>query len=156
MNYKLTAGILLIVLIGCNEKKVDTKAEGQKLMQVSRDWSNSASTDNIEKTMSYWADDAIFMSNGQPALHGKKEIRGMVEGSGKIPGFKISWEPMSVNVSASGDMAYMIEKNQVTVNDSLGNPIVRHGKAVTIWKKDANGSWKNIVEVSIDDPVSKQ
>jgi ketosteroid isomerase-like protein len=155
MIYKLIAGLFLIILFGCKEKKIDTRLEGEKLMQLSRDWSKSASTDDIEKTMSYWADDAIFMANGEPILNGKKEIRGMVEGSAKIPGFKISWEPISVNVSESGDMAYMIEQNQVTVNDSLGKPIVRHGKGVTIWKKDANGSWKNIVEVSIEDPVLK-
>ena len=78
----------------------------------------------------------------------------MVERSGKIPGFKISWEPVSVSVSSSGDMAYMIEQNQVTVNDSLGRPVTKYGKAVTIWKKDADGSWKNVVEVGIDD-ISK-
>ncbi len=28
-------------------------------------------------------------------------------------------------------------------------------KAVIIWKKDASGSWKNVVEVGVDDPVEK-
>ena len=145
--------MILTILLSCN-KKSDSKAEGEKLMQVSRDWSKSASTDDIEKTMSYWADSAIFLSAGQPTLNGKNEIRGMVERSGKVPGFKISWEPVSVSISESGDMAYMIEKNQVTVNDSLGRPVTKYGKGVTIWKKDAEGSWKNVVEVSIDD-ISK-
>ena len=143
--------MFLTILLGCNEKKIDRKAEGEKLMQVSREWSKSASTDNIEKTMSYWADSAIFLSAGQPILNGKNEIREMVERSGKIPGFKISWEPISVSISQSGDMAYMIEQNQVTVNDSLGNPVTKYGKGVTIWKKDANGSWKNVVEIGVDD-----
>ena len=49
-------------LISCGEHKVDTKTEGERLMQISRDWSKSAATDSIEKTLSYWADDAVLMS----------------------------------------------------------------------------------------------
>jgi ketosteroid isomerase-like protein len=156
MQSKIIVAVLLIVFIGCSEQKVDTKREGEKLMQLSREWSKSASTDSLEKTISYWADDAVFMSSGQPTLNGKKEIRGMVERSAKIPGFNISWEPLSVSVSESGDMAYMIEQNQITMNDSLGRPIVKYGKGVTIWKKDDKGAWKNVVEVAIEDPTQKQ
>ncbi len=144
--------LLLLVLLGCNEQKADTKTEGEKLMQISREWSRSASTDSVEKTLSYWADDAIVMSPGQPQLKGKKAIREMVEGSFKIPGFKISWEPISVSIAKSGDMAYMIEKNQITMNDSLGNPITENNKSVTVWRKDPDGSWKNVVDMWNADP----
>ena len=93
------------------------------------------------------------MSPGEPALKGKQAIRGMIEGTSKIPGFKISWEPLSVVVSKSGDMAYMIEQNQITVNDSLGNPITQYNKAVTIWRKEADGSWKNVVDMWNAEPA---
>ena len=115
-------------------------------MQLSRDWSKLAATDSVERILSYWADDAIFMSPGQPSLVGKQAIRQMVEGSMKVPGFQISWEPISVSVSESGDMAYLIEKSQITVNDSLGNPKTEYNKAITIWKK-VDGDWKNVVEM---------
>lgn len=156
MIHKLFTLLILVVLFGCKEKDIDTKAEGEKLMQISREWSKSAATDNIEKTLSYWADDAVMMSSGQPTLKGKKAIREMVEGSSKIPGFQISWEPLSVSVSKSGDMAYMIEKNQITMNDSLGKPGTKYGTGVTIWRKEADGSWKNIVEVMNEAPHPKK
>ena len=152
----MTVLIIFIVLTGCNEHKIDTKAEGDTLMQISREWSRSAATGNVEKTLGYWADDAVIMSPGQPLLKGKKAIRDMIESTSKIPGFKISWEPLSVSVSESGDLAYMIEKNQITVNDSLGNPINEFNKVVTIWRKEADGSWKNIVDMWNDDPSQKK
>ena len=145
---KITTLLLtLIALGGCKEHNVDTKAEGEKLMQISREWSKSAATDSVEKTLSYWADDAVIMSPGQSPIKGKDAIRAMVVSTSKIPGFKISWEPLSVSVSKSGDMAYMIEQNQSTANDSLGNPITEFNKGVTIWRKEADGSWKNIVDM---------
>ena len=153
MGKYLIPVITSIFLAGCNENNIDIKTEGEKLMQLSRDWSKSAATDSIEKTLSYWAEDAIVMSPGEPALKGKQAIRGMIEGTSKIPGFKISWEPLSVVVSKSGDMAYMIEQNQITVNDSLGNPITQYNKAVTIWRKEADGSWKNVVDMWNAEPA---
>ncbi|SDB51322.1 Ketosteroid isomerase homolog [Flavobacteriaceae bacterium MAR_2010_188] len=144
--------IAFTILISCSQEKVDTEKEGQKLMELSREWSKSAATDDIDKTVSYWSDDAIFISSGQPTLNGKQNIRQMVEGMSKVPGFTISWEPISVSVSESGHMAYMIEKNTMTINDSIGNPITTTSRAVTIWKKNKNGEWKNVVEIGTDDP----
>jgi ketosteroid isomerase-like protein len=152
----IIASLIFTVLTSCGNYKVDTKIEGERLMQISREWSKLAATDSIEKTLSYWADDAVIMSPGQPPLKGKNAIRQMVEGTSKIPGFKISWEPLSVFVSKSGDMAYLIEQNQITVNDSLGHPLTEFNKSVTIWRKEVDGSWKNIVDMWNADPSQKK
>ncbi len=146
----------MTTLRACNESKIDTKAEGEKLMQTSRDWSKSAATDSIEKTLSYWADDAIVMLPGQTAIKGKNAIREMVEGTSKIPGFKISWEPVSASVSKSGDMGYLTEKTKVTFNDSTGKPIAEFNKSVTVWRKEVDGSWKNIVDIWNADPTQNK
>lgn len=149
--------LLFTVLASCADtKEVDTKAEEERLMQISREWSTSAATDSIEKTLSYWADDAVIMSPGQPPIKGKKAIREMIEGTSKIPGFKISWEPLSAFVSKSGDLDYLIEQNQITMNDSLGSPATEFNKSVTIWRKDADGIWKNIVDMWNADPSQKK
>ena len=147
---------MLFVFIGCNEHNIDTKVEGEKLMQISRDWSKLAGTDSVEKMLSYYADDAVMMPPRQPPLKGKKAIREMVEGASKIPGFKISWQPLSVSISKSGDMAYMIEQNQITMNDSLGKPITEFNKTVTVWRKEIGGSWKNIIDMWNADPSQKK
>ena len=145
---------LLIVLttVGCSQTKVDKKAEGDKVMQVSREWSQTIATKDVDKIVSYWADDAFLMQEGQPPLQGKQAIRQMVEESFKIPGFSISWQPESVEVSDNGDMAYMIENAQVSFTDSTGKAITIYNKAVSIWRKQADGSWKNAVDISTADP----
>lgn len=65
-----------------------------------------------------------------------------------MPGFKISWEPESVEVSDSGDMAYLIENSSVSFTDSTGKTVVQNNKAVSIWRKKSDGSWKNGVDIS--------
>ena len=134
-------------LWGCDDEPVDRRAEGEKLMQVSRAWSDVVATGNLEAVMAGWADDAIMMPPGLPAIEGKAAIRNYVEGATQAPGFTISWEPISAHVSDNGDMAYLIERNAISFNDETGNPVTTYGKVVTVWRKDPGGEWKNVVDM---------
>ncbi len=138
--------LIVIGILSC-KNQIDTKAEGEKLMQISRDWSQAAASGDVEKTLDYWSDDAIMMLPNQPNLKGKESLRGMLKASYKMPGFRISWEPQFVEVSKDGTMAYMIEKTQSSINDTLGLPHPETHTAVTVWRKETGGKWKNILEV---------
>lgn len=145
---KITAVLFVSAILSCNSQEIDTKAEGEKIMQLSKEWSQAASAADADKTLGYWADDAILFSPGQPPLNGKKEIKKMIEQSFGIPGFKISWQPLSVQVSASGDMAYLLEDSELSFTDSTGNTVTEKSKAVSIWRKQSDGAWKNVVDIS--------
>ena len=129
--------------------------QGAVVMQASRDWSKAAAGGDMEKILSYWSDDAIVMQADQPAYVGKQAIRGMVESSMKIPKFSISWEPERAWVSPSGDVAYLIEHNRVSFADASGKTQTQFGKGVTIWKKDAAGDWKCVVDTFNANPTEK-
>jgi ketosteroid isomerase-like protein len=123
-----------------------TQADVEALMQTSRDWAKAAASGDVDRIVSYWADDAIVLEPGQRALIGKPAIRQMVEGSMKIPKFSITWGPESAVVSKGGDTGYIIEHNRVTFADSTGKVQTQFGKVVTIWRKDASGAWKCVVD----------
>lgn len=142
-------------LTSCRAPAVDLEAEGRALMQISRDWSSRVATGNVDSIMAGWADDAVMMAPGLPALEGKAAIRSYVEAGMQVPGFSIKWEPLSVYVARSGDLAYMIERNESTVNDSAGRPVTTYGKVVTVWRKDATGAWKNVVDAWNEVPPPK-
>ena len=146
---------VFMAFISCNQKEIDTKSEGEKLMQTSREWSQAAAKRDVNKILNYWTDDAVVMSAGEPVLKGKEGIRQMVEGSFKNPGFQISWEPESAEISNSGDLGYLLENTKMTMPDSVGNATVQNFKAVTIWKKAADGSWKCVVDVLSHEALPK-
>lgn len=143
--------VLLLLALGSCQEKTDLKAEGEKVMQVSREWSQAAASGDMQKVLSYWADDAVVIMAGQPAYKGKEQIAKMLEETSKIPGFKIGWEPQSVQISDKGDMAYLVEDMQMSFSDSTGQIITQRNRAVTIWRKQADGSWKNVVDISTPD-----
>jgi uncharacterized protein (TIGR02246 family) len=122
-------------------------------METSREWSRVASTGNVDAMLGFWAEDAVIMVPGEPSLRGKQAIRAYLERSARIPGFRISWEPLEAKVAASGDMGYLIERTQVTMNDPEGRPVTQRMKALTIWRKQPDGSWKNVVDITNPEPA---
>ena len=158
-------GGLVLTLLGCKmeseksatatESSTSRGSSESALMQTSRNWAKAAASGNADSALSYWSDDAVVLQPDQPALVGKSEIRKMVEGSMKDPKFSITWEPERAMISESGDMGYMIEHNRMTFSDSTGKARTVFGKAVTIWKKDASGEWKCVVDTWNMNPTEK-
>ena len=158
----LAVGFLLLGAAGCNfdSAKSSTASasstpsgrEADVLMQTSRDWAKAAASGDLERILSYWADDAIVLEPDQHAHIGKAAIRQMVEGSMKIPKFSITWGPESAVISTGGDMGYLIEHNRITFADSTGKVLTQFGKGVSIWRKDASGAWKCVVDIWNSNP----
>jgi uncharacterized protein (TIGR02246 family) len=143
-----------LLLSGCaaGSPAIDVEEEAAELMRISREWSDVAATGDIEAILAGWAEDAVMMAPGQPPIRGKAAIREYVETTGSIPGATIRWEPLEAHVSTSGDMAYLIERNQITWQDSTGARVTESNKAVTVWRKQADGSWKNVIDMWNADP----
>jgi len=153
---------LLFCIIGCkveSDKAASTSdgnaAAEAALMQRSRDWAKAAATGNVDSAVAYWSDDAVVLEPDQPAYDGKAAIRRMVEASMKIPKFSITWEPERASISPSGDVGYLIEHNRVTMADSTGKVHTQYGRGVSIWKKDANGVWRCVVDIYNNGPTEK-
>ena len=137
-----------ITVLGCNSN--NKSQEQQNLIRTSKQWSDAASNRDVDKTLSYWADDAVVMAAGQPVLTGKAEIKKMIEANFNNPSFRISWSPKTADIE--GNMGYLIEDTKVTTDDSLGKPITQRFKTVTIWKKQTDGQWKNVVDIMTPKP----
>lgn len=139
--------------VACSQTTVDQKAEAENLMELSRQWAETAQGDDLEKILNYWAEDAVVFSPDQPSARGHEEIMNMIEGSKEIPGFEINWEPKEAFVSESGDMGYVLARNYFRFQDSTGNFITVYGNAVEIWRKQPDGTWKNVVDIYNSDPT---
>jgi ketosteroid isomerase-like protein len=129
--------------------------EGETLMQRSRDWAAAAASGDLERALTYWTNDAIVMPPDQPAIVGHTNIRAYVDQASAIPGFSIRWEPELAVLSDDGTMGYMVEHNTITFNDADGALKTQHGKAVTIWRKQADGSWKCVVDTWNNNPSDR-
>jgi ketosteroid isomerase-like protein len=148
--------LFVVALAACAAEppSIDTEAEEAELMRISREWSEVAGSGDLDATVAYWADDAVMMPPGMPPLKGKKAILEFIEASGSIPGSAIRWEPLEAHVSPSGDFAYLLERNEISFQDSTGVQVTEWNKVVTVWRKQADGSWKNVLDIWNADPTA--
>jgi len=142
----------LIIVSSCSAPMVDQKVEADKIMELSRKWAKSAQTGDADKILNYWSEDAVVFSSGQSPIRGQEELRKMVESNASIPGFEVNWAPKEAFVSESGDLGYTIGKNYFKMLDSLGNEITLYHNVMEVWKKQDDGSWKCVVDISSHDP----
>jgi ketosteroid isomerase-like protein len=60
-----------------------------------------------------------------------------------------------VEVARSGDLAYNWGTGKMAVKDKKGKVTETTFKSPSVWKKQADGSWKMIVDAWIPDPPQK-
>jgi uncharacterized protein (TIGR02246 family) len=131
----------------------DLQAERAALFRLDKAWAQAAAAGDLEKTVSFWADDARVVPPGQPAVVGKDAIRAYVSAALAVPGFSIQWQTTDFVVSASGDMAYGFGTNVVTLNGPDGKPLTEHGRGLTVWRKVAGGEWKCVFDIWNAEPA---
>ena len=59
---------------------------------------------------------------------------------------------MGADISSSGDLGYTYGTFEFRSKDKDGKPTVDYGKYTSIWKKQADGSWKVALDMGNSSP----
>jgi len=140
---------LLSFMWGCaTPPPPDTRAaDEQVIRQNEAEALKAATAKDLERLVSFYADDASVFMPGAPAVTGKDAIR---ESWGELfaaPGSSISFQPVKVEVSRSSDLAYCYGTYTMTVNGPKGKPMSAKGNYVEVYKKQPDGKWKLVVDI---------
>ena len=119
----------------------DTKAE-QSLRDADAAWSKAAESKDLDKTLSYYSDDATVLPPNAQIATTKEAIRKIWQNMLASPGVAISWKATKVEVAKSGDLGFVSGTYELTMNDASGKPVTDKGKYVEVWEKKADGKWK--------------
>ncbi len=117
------------------------------IRQAARVWSDVADAKDLEKTVSYYAEDANMFPNGAPVVMGKAGIRKVWEAFMATPGYSLRTTTFKVDVAKSRDLAYEAGTFELKQNDPQGNRVSAMGKYIVVWKRQTNGDWKAVVDI---------
>ena len=139
---------LLLLAPACNQQKsADTRAADEStIRELEAQWSRTAAANDLEGSVSYYSDDASILPPNAPIASGKQAIRA-VWASVLGPGVSVSWQVSKLEVSRSGDLAYVMGVYQFARKDPQGQLVTDHGKTVEVWKKQADGKWKTVADI---------
>lgn len=98
----------------------------------------------------WFADDAVTLSNGRPAVLGRASIAR--DAQWQPADYQLAWIPEGAQMGPSADMGFTWGHYEGRSRDKAGQPVVTSGRYITIWKKQPDGKWKVAMDASADEP----
>ena len=132
----------------CLSPAADTKSAIEKaLRDLDAQWSAAAGAKDLDKTVSFYSNDAIVMAPNASAANTKETIRSAWKEMLTSPGAAISWKATKVEVATSGDLAYVSGTYEERMTDASGKTVNDRGKYLEVWEKQADGTWKVVADI---------
>jgi uncharacterized protein (TIGR02246 family) len=121
-------------------------ADAAAIQALDEQWSATAAKNDLEGTVAFYADDAVLLPPNAPMARDRKSIRESWAGL-LGPNTAVAWKVSRVEVAKSGELGYLYGTYSLAIQDPKGGaPVSDTGKLVEIWKKQADGKWKCIVD----------
>jgi len=118
-------------------------------------WNDQFKSKDLEGLLSHYADDAFFVAPGVPAADGSTAIRKAYAEGLSDKNFDISIA--TDKVASSGDLAYVRGHFSEKYTDPKTSQAMSHtGTYLTVYKKQADGSWKAVEDFAAADPASEK
>jgi ketosteroid isomerase-like protein len=136
----LTMGLAAATICLAGDPKLE-----QAIRDLDEQWSKAAGAKDVDKTISFYSDEALVMPPNAPSATTKEAIRKIWKDL--LTDASISWKTKEVEVAQSGDIGYTSGTYEVTMTDPTGTPVNDRGKYLEVWKKQADGSWKCVADI---------
>ena len=147
---------LILALAGCQQPPApqapDTRAADETAIRAAEaEMAKVVGALDAAKAVSFYTDDVVVMAVDAPVVQGKENMQKYFETWMKEkPEFSVN--TAKAEVARSGDLAYTWGTGKMSVKDKKGKVAETTFKYVSVWKKQADGGWKIVVDTMIPDP----
>ena len=149
----VTCAALSALLAGCTSPTPDTHdADVAALKDTEAAWVKDGATKDVDKWVAHYTDDAAVLLPDTPVLIGKSAISGALKPLMADPNFAVTFAATKVDVAESGDLAYTRGPYSMTISHPVTKaPTVEKGKYLTVYRKQADGTWKAAEDTFMSD-----
>lgn len=100
----------------------------------------------------WFAEDGVALGNGQAPVVGRAAI---AKSANWLPkDYQLTWTPTDAQMGPSGDLGYTWGHFEGRSKDGAGNAVKTMGRYITIWRKQADGSWKVALDAGANEPAA--
>lgn len=145
---KILSKIIIILLALSNSfvlAQQNLDLEKEQLKQVDIDFSNLSKEKGMNHAfLSYAADDGVLLRPNSYPIVGAENIKEALGDNDSS--FTLTWIPLFADIAASIELGYTYGIYELTIKNADGEPKVRKGTYLSIWKKDKAGNWKFVMD----------
>lgn len=132
----------------------DTAKISESIKVQEAQWQKDYAAKDVNALAGHYADDAALGDAGSALattdVDRRKELQGLVSD----PNLKLAFAADRVQVAASGDYAYSRGHYSITTTDkATGKPVDSTGSYLTVYKKQADGSFKAVEDFVTPGPA---
>ena len=146
MLIQLSLLALTFALFGCATQS-SRPTEIDKLRQADSALESAVESKDLERTVSFYASDSSILPVAEPLITGIDAIRDEWKHLFAIPNFANKAVLTKIEVSGDGTLGYTQGTYATVLGVGEGKTETEHGKWVTVWKKQSDGTWKIAVDV---------
>ena len=135
------------VLSACQQgaEPADTAQIEAQIKENETRWNHAYAKRDAAALATMYADDAAIANPDSELVSGKQAIAEAVQGFASDPNLRVEFRSDRVQVAASGDLAYTRGRYTMTMtNPATKAPLTTKGNYLTVWRKQADGSWKAV------------
>ena len=118
-------------------------------------WDDQSAHNSVQGWLDFYTDDAIVLAPGEKACKDKASREAVIKAYFALPAASMRFQATKTEVSKGGDFGYSTGAYQFSFNDPKGNKVSETGKFNETWKKQADGSWKCVLDIWNADPAAK-
>jgi uncharacterized protein (TIGR02246 family) len=154
----LGAAAIALTAGGCSKPGASAASADSIKQAIKADevkWNQQFKSKDSEALVGHYADDAFFYVTGQAPATGSTAIRQIYATASTDPAFEVHFASDKIDVAGSGDLAYARGKFDEKYTDKkTGKVMAASGSYITVYKKQADGSWKAVEDFAAVDPDS--
>jgi len=128
---------------------LDVPPELMELIKIETEFEQAVTKGGGAAFASWFADDAVTLNNGEPAVLGHKAIAQHATWDPKD--YQLTWYIIGAQMGPSGDTAFTWGHYEANGKDRTGKPFTFSGRYTTFWKK-VGGKWKVALDASSNEP----
>jgi len=150
MRFPLCAVVpLLLLTAGLTAQQAALPASLASMVQTERAFARRATIVGWKQAfLEYFADAAVSF-DGDKTVPSKEQLRQVPDPPKDL---QLLWEPRYGDVAASGELGWLTGPS-TTINPARNNGAPRYGNYASVWKRDADGSFKVVLDVGINVPM---
>ena len=137
----LTMGIVICLgfSVGCQQQPAGfSAADRTAIRQADENSVKLMNAKDWKGVLAVWAEDAIEMPSNGPVVQGKAAIQSWMDTNPPFSNF----QTQSLEIEGQSDLAIDRGTYSMTLTPAGAAPIMDHGKYLTVWRKQADGTWK--------------
>jgi ketosteroid isomerase-like protein len=114
-------------------------------------WLKAYQEKDAVKAAGFYAGQGAMLTPNRPLLTGKEALAKFIAKSFEMRDYHITWHPNKVEVAQSGDLGYTSGSYEMSFREPSGKLFLDKGKYLMVWKKQMDGAWKVLFDVSNSD-----